>query len=223
MSRIGWLEGVARNEESCDLSGFVSRGGRGTCVAVSVGVRLGAAFSAMFFMGCLVTDPIDFPEELTCPPSIETRPSCTTDSTPPCHPLNQVVVVDLDLDVPESGMGELLFEVDIRDCNEDQSLQTLALLDYRPDFGTPFGQALVEDGTRFIGPPERSPFEFRLPFSRLAATTAGRCHKLELLVSSRFRDVTSTQPAEQGDIGSAVWWIAVTDTANPSVEMTACP
>jgi len=160
-------------------------------------------------MGCLITDDIEFPDEVACPPSIETGPAAP-------QPLNRVIKVDTQADAPDAGVGQVDFEVTIRDCNESQRLQYQALLDYDPDFGgtpAPFSVGTIQPGTR-------DPFAFSLPFSALSGGEGG-CHKVELFVTTRFvfGDIEPTIP---GDIGTATWWLAVTNEANPTVDMVQC-
>ncbi len=161
--------------------------------------------------GCLVTKK-DFPQEPFCPPSVETA---TLEAAP--RPLGSVIKVDLAEDPSGdagSGVRDLTFEVEIRDCNEDQELFRYVVLQKSPTERT------LDAGT--IAPEQRNPYSFE--FSGLNNLVAGRCYPLELRVSSAFQFGTD-QPEDSEDLGTATWWIAAFDSSDPSaagVEMVSC-
>lgn len=163
----------------------------------------------MTLSGCLVTDVIELPDEEQCPPSIETPSNAR-------YPLNQIVSLQLDLLPAGAGTG-LEFVVDVRDCNEEQALQLKAVLDFRPavDPDPPIISRFL------INPLEREGFTFQVPLEDL--NEAGRCQKLEVYVSSQFQFEEELSPVESGDLGTAAWFIEVTDEDNPVVETNTCP
>lgn len=184
----------------------------GTSVASPVLVRAVVAF-AVLMGGCLVTDKMEFQAEPSCPPSISSKLGAE-------HPIESVSIVDRDADVPDAGMGELKFEVVIRDCNTRQDLQWQAFLDYRPEFGgrnVPFG-----GGTLAEAAVDERELTFTLPFSAFGESV-GVCHKVELLVSGRFGFGPNLRdPEEEGDIDIAVWWVGVVDATVTTVDLGQC-
>jgi hypothetical protein len=163
-------------------------GRRGTPVAL-------LAFVSVAFMGCLVTTDIDVPEPPLCPPVILSSPTGDT-------PIGQVIRADPDAHVE--------FEVLIRDCNQFQAIETLAILDWDRQNGarpTIFSQLRLT--TRNENEPEFVTFQFTFD----GPLEANACHKVELLASGRF-DLFSpspTDPVAEGDIGVALWWLLVDD------------
>jgi hypothetical protein len=171
-------------------------------------------------MGCLVTDRVEFPEETNFPPSIESSDAAAGE-TPPTD-LGQVVQVNLDQWIADPGMPTVqpgvTFPVVVRDPNVDQTLEYKAFLDC-PMRSTEVARGrLTPQGTDVVA----RPLEVRIEKDSLLAFP-GQCCKFELLVSTSFDFFDVRGPEEPGDLGSAVWWIAITDSTHPSVDMTQCP
>jgi hypothetical protein len=168
--------------------------------------------ASCLLMGCLVTKK-EFPQEPTCPPSIETATLAD-----PNYPLGNVIKLDLSEEPTEDGgpgARDLTFNFQVRDCDEDQRL-TMRLFSSISLSDEPIRE-------RLIPPQERNPYEITLPRSTFTAA-AGTCQKVELYVSAQFApDPEYRRPAEEGDLGTATWWLAVTNTENPGVEMVLCP
>jgi len=158
----------------------------------------------------LVTERKEFPQAPNCPPSIETA----TLEPEPTFPLRSVIKLDLS-EEPSDDAGPvdptLTFSFQVRDCNEDETLQAKV-------FSTLRGGSLTEF---IIEPQNRNPAEFTLNRSDFAGAV-GTCQNIELLISERFRFGTDREPEVPGDLGTATWWVAVYDTENPSVEMVIC-
>jgi hypothetical protein len=165
--------------------------------------------ASCLLMGCLVTKK-EFPQEPTCPPSIETATLAD-----PNYPLGSVIKLDLSEEPTEDGgpgARDLTFNFQVRDCDEQQDLAMRLF----SSVGSP--DEIIRE--RIIKPGERNPYEITLPRSTFTGV-AGSCQKVEVYISTEFDGVR--RPAEEGDLGTATWWIAVTDTANPGVEMRLCP
>jgi hypothetical protein len=176
-----------------------------------------AAACCVFLMGCLVTQKKEFPEDPVCPPSIETTPTAA-------HPLNRIVEIDLtETGEVDGGMPitETAFDVLIRDCNASQRVEVKAFLDCNPEFvGScrPFNESRIAP----TGTPIRS-FSFVLDHSAVRDPVGGgECHKVELLASGEFQ-FGLRDPVEAGDLGTAVWWVAVTSEPGATVDMSTCP
>lgn len=159
------------------------------------------AAACCLFMGCLVTEKKDFPPQPFCPPSVETETLAN-----PMHPLDSIIV----LDVTEGSGGdsgpanrELSFEVQIRDCNEDQDLEALILK------GGDVAESIV------IEPAFRDPYSFSVTF----ADDAPACERVELVLSGDFVFGTRT-PETDGDVGTATWWVAIVADGARVVDMT---
>lgn len=186
---------------SSDPEQMRRRPNRGTCVAPKWGVRAVCA-SCLWLMGCLVTDRIEVEEEPLCSPSIVSPPGAD-------HPLDQIVRVVLrDGTELDGGTAEERFQVTIRDCNVDQDLEAVMLLDARPELGGFRGRMLGD--IRGNGSLERD-FDFVVDHSELAALRTRpeepSCHKVELRVGSRLN--FAAEPEDRAEFASAVWWVAI--------------
>ncbi len=163
------------------------------------------AAACCLLMGCLVTEKKEFPERTFCPPSIETETL-----TNPMHPLDSIII----LDVTEGSGGDagpanrvLSFEVDIRDCNEDQDLEYKVFK----------GGDVVDD--EVIKPEFRSPFSFNVTFDDVAPA----CERVEFVVTEQFKHGPDREPVRDGDIGTATWWVAIVADGAAVVDMvTEC-
>jgi hypothetical protein len=170
--------------------------------------------------GCITQD-LQFVAPESWPPAVEVP-------TGGARPLDQVVRLRADL---LSGGGDagpltsLRFDVEVRDPDLDQELAYKVYVDYQrgvnegailADFLPPLGVTASNRGRR--------PFSFSVP---TAALREPGCHRVELLVSERFRpasaDDTGREPVVAGDLGTATWWVATQATEGESVDMTGCP
>ncbi len=180
------------------------------------GMRLALFMIPLVLMSCLVTDNAQVPEEGNLPPSIVTGETANTMGVG----LGQIIQVDL-----ETFEGsELTIPVIIRDPNLDQTLEYNAYVDFEGSLSAlvaggdvpPSGEACDQEQCleRF--------FDLQVPVTELSP--AGECHKIELLVSSRFqREGAFRQSVEATDNARAVWWVRTINGAENSVEMTSCP
>lgn len=162
-------------------------------------------------MSCLVTDSAQIPDEDNLPPSIVTGETARTEGVG----LGQII----EIDIATFEGSELSIPVIVRDPNFDQPLEYNAYVDFEAenDIG-----ALVAGGT--IPPADglERDFVLQVPFAELSET---KCHKIELLVSSRFlRELAFRQSADPTDIARAVWWVRTTDSVNgpDDVGMVTC-
>jgi hypothetical protein len=175
--------------------------------------RLGlAAWVAVTLSGCLVTDPIDFPEPVSYPPSISDAPGGV--------PIGSTFWIDLGAEVNEWDLP-----VRIRDDNVEQALAARHRVrterNPQPDWieveiapsGTPLREYTVKVSS---GPIEQ-----------------GQCHLVELVVSGSF--FKRNDPAffdavlEVDDLARASWTIwegrGELDTlpADKAVLIDSCP
>ena len=160
-------------------------------------------------MSCLVVDPAQIPEEDNLPPSIVTGETARTEGVS----LGQII----EIDIATFEGSELTIPVIVRDPNLEQVLEYNAYVDF--EFENDLG-ALVAGGTI---PPSGEAceqeqclerlFDLQVPITELG--DAPSCHKIELLVSSRFlRQGAFRQSAEPTDNARAVWWVRTIDSVN---------
>jgi hypothetical protein len=109
----------------------------------------------------------------------------------------------------DGGVGPPEFQPTIRDCNEDQALDAYWLLDH--DDSLP----LLKGGPLDV-PPSGRDLSFTVPLELLDVG----CHRLEVRASGAL---DGTEPVEPGDLGRAVWWLAVVDESTTFIDMTTCP
>lgn len=155
--------------------------------------------------GCVTTNPVEFSAEQNFPPSVVSQPNAE-------YPLREIGQLNLD-DPVETP--ELPLEVIVRDPNVEQTLEYRIFLDSENPPGTEFpiddGEILPEGG--FVEREET----FTIPYSAL---TAGVCHKIELVVVGDFASfVEPRRPVEEGDVDDATWWVEVTSTDQPTIEV----
>jgi len=177
------------------------------------------AAACCLLMGCLITEKKEFPALPDCPPSIETETLETAE-----HPLGTVIVLDLAEPAGDSGTGgsDLQFQVHVRDCNEDQDLVMRV-------FSTATLPSTRSIQSLPVPSEQRNPFTF--PVSRdTFIGKAGSCQNIEVRVSEafEFESALEREPIKPGDLGTAIWWVAVIDSSNPipenlGVEMVLCP
>ena len=175
-----------------------------------------ALFSSFTSMSCLILDPPEPPQEVNYPPSIASAASANDLTIP--TPLDQIVQIQVD-DERRRGTTEIVFPVEIRDPNVDQPLHYQVFVDPQPSLAVPEKQSPpVIDGTGEVV----RPWEFTLDLDLFAV--AGRCHKVELLVSSAFGFGSAYRdPVVPGDLAQAVWWVESTDDLNTTADLSTCP
>lgn len=181
-----------------------------------IGMRLALFMIPLVLMSCLVTDNAQVPEEGNLPPSIVTGETANTMGVG----LGQIIQVDRDT----FEGSELTIPVIVRDPNLDQTLEYNAYVNFEGSLSAlvaggdipPSGEACDQEQCleRF--------FDLQVPITELEA---GDCHKIELLVSSRFqREGAFRQSVEPTDNARAVWWVrSIGDGAASTVEMASCP
>ncbi|MFN9809001.1 MAG: hypothetical protein ACK6CU_05125 [Deltaproteobacteria bacterium] len=171
--------------------------------------------------GCITQDldlvpPSNFPASLEVPATN-------------AYPLDEVIRLRADA-IGTGGDGgptnTLRFDVVVRDPDVEQELQYLLFVDYQR------GVTLFPSGTGFVQPAPRGASDRRLralpvqvPVRGEALSRAG-CHRVELLVSQRFRiedGVPTREPIVAGDLGTATWWVATQASEGDAVDMTGCP
>lgn len=166
---------------------------------------------------CLITEGLNVPREENLPPSITSAPSAATLPIP--TDLGSIVSIDLERDKPESGPEEALFPVVVRDANLDQALFYRLFVDFRPEVDRRSPVA----GDR-IAPTSELERELNLTVDFTDLGDAGRCHKVELRVSSAFVDLEPRyDPVDAEDLAVAVWWVRLTSPAEPTVDLSTCP
>ena len=170
-------------------------------------VRAFALLGSLFLMSCLVTNKIEPVVEANLPPSIVSAPDAE-------FPLNEIIRLNRD-DVA----GELELAVIIRDANVDQTLQIQVFVDYVDNPLTALVPQPPDNEVAGTGTFERS-VTIRIPVDRLG--DPGRCHRVELDVSTEFERF-QREPVESGDSHTATWWVSLTDSEFPSVDMGTCP
>jgi len=167
--------------------------------------------------GCLITEPLHEPREENLPPSIVSAPSAATLPIP--TDLGSVVSIDLDRDTPVDGPGEALFPVRVRDPNVHQALYYRLFVDFDPELNRtrPIAGDRIEANSTLT-----RNLDLTVSFRDLGL--AGRCHKLELRVSSAFVDpLPQYDSVDPDDVAIAVWWIRLTDDIHPTVDLSTCP
>lgn len=166
-------------------------------------------------MGCILRD-FDYEDPLNVPASVHS----STDT-----PMTMVRVVALDAPIGTDGgvATNLQFVATVRDVDVQQHLEGLVFLDRNPN--APSRNSVVGEVSipPVVDPDPLVRLNRRVPFSVPISELSRGCHVIELHVSGRFVGTLNPQPAEAGDLGVGVWWIAATDEALPAVDMTACP
>ena len=179
------------------------------------------ASSPFALAGC-VTQDLQFVPPANFPASIEVP----SDGV---YPLDEVIRLRAD-EIGGGGdagpINSLRFDLLVRDPDVEQELQYLLFVDYQR------GVTLFPSGQGFVPPAPTSASDRRLrtlpvqvPVVGAALSRAG-CHRVELLVSQRFRiedGVPTREPIVDGDLGTATWWVATQATEGDAVDMTGCP
>jgi len=154
--------------------------------------------------GCIATNTIEFDPAENFPPSIISQPLAE-------FPLNEIGQIDLD-DPIESA--EMPLDVIIRDPNFDQTLEYRLFLD-APD--PPAVERPIQEGEIEPSGFLERPRTFTVSYDELAP---GECHKIELVVVGQFAsNVEQRRPVEPGDVDQATWWVEVTDSDHPVIEV----
>lgn len=178
-------------------------------------VRSTLALASGTLLPACLTQNVQYDAPRNYPPSIESRETAR-------HPLNSVIQVPIrvagDGGTATSNVIEL--HLAVRDPNIDQTLEYRVFVDFNPE--RPQIDLLqriqpdraVEDGlTRRV--------DIDIPVTQLGVGMV-RCHRIEVLVSSAFRDDGLRTPVEPGDLATATWWVARQDDDMPVVDMTEC-
>ncbi len=187
------------------------RGG-GIAVALSRGVRLlvPLALSATLLPAC-ITESIRIEPPANFPASIESTDTAS-------HPLNRVISF-VPTEAPDGGTTDYQpFDLDvvIRDPDVDQHLEYQLYVDARRGGGNTGG----EIPTSTEGDRTRRTLSIPTGDALVDLRSAG-CHRIEVLVSEGFRP-GSPVPLVEGDLGTAVWWVATADMEGDPVEMSGC-
>lgn len=163
------------------------------------------AIASTTLMSCLVTDSIDNTQPRNYPSSVVSTPDAV-------YPLNRIVQINRD-EVTE----DLEFDVIIRDANVKTRLQTQVFVIRRDGTSIFVPQQL----NNTISPTMTESVE-RSTTIRVQVGFLGDsgCVKIELLVSQEFLDVRV--PVEEGDVHSAVWWVAVTSSGGEPIDLRGC-
>ena len=147
------------------------------------------------FPSCLILEDFDLPEEPNYPPSI-----VADRAVPDAPPLTEI----LELDRSDPLLTEVTFAVKVRDPNIDQQLEYQVYVDFQGSIEASL--ITMEETTVPISGTDERPLAFTI--SDLTRFTTGTCHKVELRVSSEFKRFPELRdPATDGDLAVAVWWV----------------
>lgn len=146
---------------------------------------------------CLVTDEIQFPEDVPYPPTIIDVPGAEIQ-------IGSIVWVDL----AEHPQNEWRLPVRIRDDNVDQTLEAR----YRVVWQEDLSPMWAKDEIVPSGSPTREDYDVKVRFGDLQP---GACHHVELVVSGSFLrrtensffDVLNDEGQSNDDIARASWTI----------------
>jgi hypothetical protein len=175
-----------------------------------------AALSGTLAPGCITQD-VQFEVPRDYPPSIESSPTAE-------HPINEVIVVEPSTSSGDAGVGSssIVLDVQVRDPNIQQRLRYRLFIDYMR--GTP-SPTIVDEQP--IPPSMELVRNVRIEVPIRPYLASPRCHRIELFVSSSFREAgpTARLPTNEGDLATATWWVATRDSDAPMspVDMTTCP
>jgi hypothetical protein len=154
-----------------------------------------AALLTALCSGCLVTEPIDFPETVDYPPEILAGPN---------GPSIGAIINIIKIDHPTGWQ----FTVRVRDQNVNQPLEAHVRIKRSLEDRPVFEPQFVQPGDR----PERT----LLVQVDTNALTSSRCHQLEIAVSGSFGEVENggfdSIPSGSTDLARASWWIWEGDT-----------
>ncbi len=206
MTPMSWIpslgEGVRRPRFARSEQKW-SRSCSGTGSAILTQVRRAWVVAGIpLAMGCLVASDIEVPEPVDCPPSIESTPTAA-------FPKDRVAVVGVSTSEP------IVFEVQVRDCNQNQTLEWVLALN--PTMNR------FPDRSGTIAADQRESLRVEVPLGEFAVD---ECSKVDLLVSGAFRFIPEFEPESAGDLGTATWHVAVVDDTSettPTIDFSDCP
>jgi len=162
-------------------------------------------------MGCVVTNKIELDEVPNTPPTLS-QPTGLGQDQPS---FESVYVIDLDT----TPFTQIDIRALVRDPDVYQTLEWQLFLDFDPLDPTP-NPAIDSDEVSGQGAEIRTEIEAPVQVSQLGGPG---CHKLELRVSSDFvAAYPRYAPRDADDLAVMVFWIAVTNAANPVVDMATC-
>lgn len=154
---------------------------------------------------CLITDPIDIPEEQDYPPTIVSDLAAPE----PRYPIEEIVTLDRDVDT------SLTFSVLVRDPNLEQSLEYAVYYNFEPE------STVTQLDFGSIEPTDELARPLSFTLNDLTRYTRGQCHKIELRVSERIRG--DGTPERDGDLDIAVWWINSLSEDGTPTDLSTCP
>lgn len=163
--------------------------------------------------GCLVTEGVKLEDE-NLPPSF-------VDITGSPTPIGSLIEV-----TKTNAPQELKFELQVRDENVEQTLvyryylstRNLTTNNPEPTIGPTDDKDVGLQGSLL------RPLELRIDTTSL---TAGRCYRLDLVVTSEFAhgryNPPWDEPALDNDLARASWFISVSDSKTIDISIKACP
>lgn len=146
-----------------------------------------------------------------CVPSIE---SPRTTSTPL---LNRITRIETSPQEPSEL--EQVFEVEIRDCNEQQTLEYRVALNVEPN--NPSIADVIDLGR--IPASQRDPFSFTLSLG--PPVNLNSCNKVQLFVAGSFANDDARDPFRTtipGDLASATWFLEVVEFPTDVADFQDC-
>ena len=167
------------------------------------------AIASTTLMSCLVTDSIDNTQPRNYPSSVVSTPDAL-------YPLDRIVQINRDV-LRDEMREDLEFDVIIRDANVKTRLQTQVFVVQRDGSSIFVPQQLNNTVAATMTESVERSITVRVPVGVLGNSG---CVKIELLVSQEFQDVRI--PVEEGDIHSAVWWVAVTSSGGEAIDLRGC-
>lgn len=177
----------------------------GIPVASSRGMAVRAALLLVLVMGCVVTETGEFPLEENHPASIRSHSAAE-------YPLGRIHVLELS----EEPTPEILLDVIVSTRNVEDDLEAIVLVD------------TVEEQRRYTSIPAEGTVDRRVEvdFDDSDLLVPG-CHRVELQVSTLFVPLPPAGvplvPAEETDLGSAVWWFFTRDDPTTTFDPAQCP
>lgn len=212
MSESDAADGAYVGGSTSDRGAAGPTGPGGIAVALMGGVRLlvPLALSATLLPAC-ITESIRIEPPANFPASIESTDTAT-------HPLNRVISL-VPTEAPDGGTTDyqpFSLDVVIRDPDVDQHLEYQLYVDARRGGGNSGG----EIPTTTEGDRTRRTISIPTDDALVELRGAG-CHRVEVLVSEGFRP-GSPVPLVEGDLGTAVWWVATAAVEGDPVEMSGC-
>jgi len=176
-------------------------------IASYLGKMLTLVCVAAVTPACLITESKNYQEAPSFPPSIVTPRAGVF------QPLNQIIKLVPASGGEDGGVGELRFNVIVREPNVNQPIEAHVVLRRwdRTDTSIPINVRIQPNPTSTT--PGERPFEFLLPTGALSETG---CNRIELIVADEFSD--SVTPANLDESARVVWW-----AAPDGADMGLCP